>query len=891
MSSLGRRRFPVAVSLLGALTAILASASPAAAAEFDKFGFKLVSASLTNHVAGAHPDFTTTLVAKTNPASPNQEFPYAALKDVEVALPPGLVGNLNAVDECSNAQFISGKNEPDAGCPFSAQVGISEVHLVGQSPGLYTKSPIFRLEPGPDTVARLGFMVTTVPVFIDVGVRSDDDYGVTAVVRNMSAETGVLEVKTTIWGVPADSSHDTLRFTPLEINQAKQESPPRPAGHPLAAFLTNPTSCTGPLSVGVAADSYQEPGRFVHYAASLGAITGCGDLDFEPALSLKPTSREASAPTGAEATLTLSQHEGWDERATAHLRDAVIELPEGVGINSGAADGLAACSAEQVGYRVSPPPASNCPDAAKIATAEIDSPSLTRPIEGAVYQRSPEPGHLFRAWLVADELGVHLKIPGEFELDPQSGQITSLFLDAPQLPLRELELHFKGGERGVLATPRRCGTYQTSFTFIPWSGNPAVQGTTPMTFDAGCDAGGFVPTLRAGTTNPLGGAFSPLVTELALASGSDNLSRLQVTMPPGLLAKVRGIPLCPEAAALSGACPSASLVGHATVASGFGPAPLWIPQPGKEATAIYLAGRYRGAPYSLLVRTPAQAGPFDLGDVVVRVALHVDPTTTQVGAVSDALPQTLEGVPISYRDVRVELDRPGFALNPTSCDPMAVSGQASAITGATAALRTRFQVGQCRRLAFKPKLRLRLRGRTRRASNPALSATLKLPRGGANIAWSRVTLPRSLQIDNAHINSPCTRVQFDAGACPKKSVLGHATATSPLLDRPLRGPVYFRSNGGERELPDLVADLRGQIHVVLVGYIDTKKARIRTTFGQVPDAPVSSFKLALFSGKRGLLEANRDLCRARNRAVVQFNGHNGKIADSKQKLAIAGCES
>jgi hypothetical protein len=891
MNSLGRRRGQSLAVVLGALIAILTSIASAAAAEFDQFGFKAVSASLTTHEAGSHPDFTTTLVAKTNPASPNEEFPYAALKDVEVALPPGLVGNLNAVDECSNAQFISGKNEPDGGCPFSAQVGISQVHLVGQSPGLYTKSPIFRLEPGSDMVARLGFMVTTVPVFIDVRVRSDDDYGVTAVVRNMSAEAGPLEVKTTMWGVPADSSHDTLRFIPLEINQAKQESPPRPAGHALAPFLTNPTSCTGPLSVGVEVDSYQEPGRFVHYTTPLGEITGCGDLDFEPTLSLEPTSHEVAAPSGAEATLTLSQHEGWDERATAHMRNAVIELPEGLAINPGAADGLGACSAQQVGYRVSPPTASNCPDVAKIATAQIDSPSLTRPIDGAVYQRSPEPGHLFRAWLVADELGVHLKIPGEFELDPQSGQITSLFLDTPQLPLRKLELHFKGGERGLLATPRRCGTYQTSFTFIPWSGNPAVQGTTPMTFDAGCDTGGFAPSFRAGTTKPLGGAFSPVVTELGLASGSDNLSRLQVTMPPGLLAKVRGIPLCPEASAPSGACPAASRVGHASVASGFGPAPLWIPQPGKEATAIYLAGPYQGTPYSLLVDTPAQAGPFDLGDVVVRVALQVDPTTIQVSAVSDPLPQILEGVPISYRDVRVELDRAGFTLNPTSCDPMAVSGEASAITGAAAALRARFQVGRCRRLAFKPRLRLRLRGRTDRASNPALSATLKLPRGGANIAWSRVTLPRSLQIDNAHINNPCTRVQFNAGACPKKSVLGHATATSPLLDRPLKGPVYFRSNGGERQLPDLVADLRGQIHVVLVGYIDAKKARIRTTFAQVPDAPVSSFKLALFGGKRGLLEGNRDLCGARNRAIVQFNAHNGKIADSKQELAIAGCGS
>jgi hypothetical protein len=884
-------QFPLLGVLLG--IALLVSGlgpSQAPAAEFDKFGFSSASAELTTHEAGAHPDFTTILVTKTDSASATvngEHFPYAALRDVAVELPPGLIGNLNAVDQCSNSEFVLSKTG-EGRCPFSSQVGISEVRLLGSTPGVYAKSPIFKLETtDEDNVARFGFMVLTVPVYINVRLRSDSDYGVTAEVANLAAATPILEVITTLWGVPAASSHDNLRLTPQEVFETKQESPPRSAEHPLEPFLSNPTTCGGPLAVGIAADSYQEPGRFVRTTAPLGEITGCNELDFEPSLSLAPTTREAATPSGMDVLLTIPQHEEFDERTTSHLRDAVVRLPDGMTVSPGTADGLTACSVTEVGYQVSPSPPARCPEASRLATAVIESPSLARPIKGAVYQRAPEPGRLFRVWLVTDELGVHAKIPGEFKLDQTTGRITSLFLDAPQLPIRSLELHFKGGPRGVLSTPRSCGSYLAEYTLTPWSGRGDVAGANSMNFDQNCATGGFAPGLKARSLNPKGGAFSPLFVSLTQASGEQNLSRLRVTMPPGVLAKLKGVGLCPEPATSTGACPASSLVGRSVAATGFGPNPLWIPQPGKSPTAVYLAGPYQGGPYSLVVKTPAEAGPFDLGDVVVRVALQVNPGTAQVTAVSDPLPQILEGVPLTYRDIRIELDRPEFALNPTSCDPMTVNGTASSAGGANSDLSTRFQVVGCSALPFKPKLKLSLKGETLRAGNPALTANLRMPRRGANVAWTRVILPRSLQIDNAHINNPCTRVQFDAGSCPKKSILGRATAFTPLLASPLRGPVYFRSNGGERELPDLVVDLRGPIHVVLVGYIDSKKKRIRTTFAQVPDAPVRRFSIRLFSGKRGLLENNRNLCATRSQATLQFNGQNGKVADSTEALAVS----
>jgi hypothetical protein len=439
----------------------------------------------------------------------------------------------------------------------------------------------------------------------------------------------------------------------------------------------------------------------------------------------------------------------------------------------------------------------------------------------------------------------------------------------------------------VLVTPRDCGTYQTSYAFDPWSGGPSVQGETPMTIEEDCHHGGFSPTLTAGSANTSAGAFTPFLFRLVRRDRQENILSLQATLPPGLLARLAGVKVCPDDQAATGACGSASRVGTVKAAVGTGSTPLWIPQAGKAPTAAFLAGPYKGAPYSLLTVVPAQAGPFDLGNVVTRSGIYIDPTTAQVTVKSDPLPQILEGVPVEYRTLAVELDRPQFTVNPTNCDAMSITGSATSPQGSTASLADRFQVGGCDRLAFRPKLKLAFKDALKRAGDPAVSASLKMPAGNSNIAWTRVTMPRSVQIDNAHISNPCTRVQFAANACPPKSILGTAKAFSPLLDKPLEGPVYFRSNGGERELPDIVADLNGQIHVILVGFIDAKNERLRTTFANVPDAPVSNFQLRLYGGKRGLLENNRNLCNKPNRASLQFNGQNGKTHDSQQVVRVS----
>jgi NHL repeat len=658
---------------------------------------------------------------------------------------------------------------------------------------------------------------------------------------------------------------------------------------PPTALLSNPSACQE-MRVDFAVKSYQRPGETFTASAPMDPVTDCQGLPFSPSFEAEPTDPTAGAPTGLKTTLIVPQQptEAVDSPSTATMREARVSLPEGMMINPAAADGIATCSDEQVGFHEEANAA--CPDASKLGVATITSPALSKPLQGEVFQRAPRPGHLFGLWLVTDEMGLHVKIPGELETDKETGQLTAVFSDLPQVPTEKIELTVWGGKRAPLVNPDSCGTYSTSYAFAPHSQDPALLGKDQMTIDRGCGAG-FDPKLHAGTANPVAGQFSPFALDLERADGDQNLASVDVTLPDGLLAKIEGVGLCPEGAIPSGNCPADSKLGHLTAAVGAGPNPFWIPEAGKSPTAVYFAGPYKGAPYSIVTAVPAQAGPFDLGVVVVRSALQVDPETAKATVHTDPLPQFIEGVAALYRRVHVTIDRPEFMLNPTDCSELAIASHLTSNRGAVAEPSARFEVDGCKALKYGPKLKLRFKGGTKRSDHPALKAVLTQPPGQANTAKATVVLPTSQFIDQDHINNPCTRVQFRAGKCPKLSVLGRATAVTPLLGEPLKGPVYFRSNGGERELPDIVADLRGPIHVTIVGFVDsvpvkgTELSRLRTRFATVPDAPVTRFAMNLLGGrKRGLLENSRDLCRTSRRAKVALLAQNGR--QSNRNLLI-----
>ena len=551
----------------------------------------------------------------------------------------------------------------------------------------------------------------------------------------------------------------------------------------------------------------------------------------------------------------------------------------------------------------------DCPPASKVGTVRIDSPTVVdHPLEGEVFLASSRDNpfdSVLALYIVVEDpaSGIVLKLPLKLEGDPQSGQLTATLSEAPQLPFEDLRLEFFKGAAAPLKTGIACGSFAVKSELTPWTAPEAQVAAPEDTFkiENGAGAGPCVndeasapnaPRVEAGTFEPTAGLYSPFTLKLVRADGTQQMTGVDAALPKGLLAKLAGVPYCSDgalarAAASTGraelaspSCPAASRVGDVHIGAGAGPTPFYT------SGSVYLAGPYKGAPLSLAVVTPAVAGPFDLGTVVVRNALQIDPETAQVHTVSDPIPTVLEGIPVDLRSVVVNLDRGQFTKNPTSCNPLSISGFVTSLSGQRAPYSQHFQVGDCNRLAFKPKLALLLRGDTSHTGHPALRATLTAREGDSNIGRVSVALPKSEFLDNSHIKTICTRVQFAAHACPPASVYGRAKAITPLLDAPLQGPVYLRSSSNK--LPDLVADLGGQINVVLDGRIDSgKSGGIRTTFESVPDAPVSSFVLEMEGGRKGLLENSVNLCSGGHRATVLIDGQNGKSAGQRPPVTTS----
>ncbi|HEV7562553.1 MAG TPA: hypothetical protein VGO24_03545 [Solirubrobacterales bacterium] len=724
----------------------------------------------------------------------------------------------------------------------------------------------------------------------------------------------------TLWGVPADEGHTPERG-PEASGGVKSEAP-------LLPYLTMPASCGSPPELTVKADSKSNPGHFIEELVLARdkdgtpiSMTGCEAVPFSPKILAAPISNAAGSASGLDFELSLPNRGLLNPKdgavAETQPQKTEVTLPAGVAVNPSAANGIAACSLAQ--YKAASLTNLGCPQASKVGTLVAKTPLLDEPIEGSVYLAQPRnnPFNSFLAiYIIArvPERGVLVKQAGEVHADPLTGQLRTTVEGLPPIPYSSFELDLREGPRAPLVTPQICGTYTTTAKLYPFSApNTPVERTAPFTISSGAGGAGCAfaesalpihPTLEAGTTTPLAGAYSPFVFRLSRSDGEQRFRSLEATLPKGLAAKLAGVPYCSEpqiAAAVAreveggGAleaavpsCPSASQIGTVNVAAGAGPDPYYVQ--GK----IYLAGPYKGAPLSLAIITPGVAGPFDLGAVVARAGLYVNESTAVVTVKSDPIPTILAGIPLDVRKIVVNTNREAFTLNPTSCEVMAIGGTLTSTTGALAPLSNRFQVGGCRNLDFAPRLSLSMKGATRRTGHPAFKAVLTQPAGQANIGRTSVALPATEFIDNFHIANPCTRPQFAAHNCPAASILGKARAYTPLLDKPLEGLVYFRSNGGERALPDVVADLNGQVHFVLVGAVDalhkqgSEASRVRTTFATVPDAPVSKFVLELKGGKEhGLLVNSTNICKSANRAIVKMRGQNGKSHDFNPKIATS----
>jgi hypothetical protein len=780
-----------------------------------------------------------------------------------------LVVNPQASEKLCEPQVLlyGQSSEPGKTCPPESQVGVA--YVVQEGFLTHGVVPLYNMVPPPGMAAELAFEVANSIVVIRGGLSGD--LRLTAGSTEILSKYRITEVAFGLWGVPSDSRHDIFRAGGEEGISGEPEPEeaclrfyagcsidPSPA-----PFLTMPGSCNEQLDFKGTVTSWQDSvdEKAVSFTDAEGnpiEVKGCNALEFEPTISSKATTNVADSPSGLDFSLHQPQNQQLDGLATAILRDVKVTLPEGMTLNAAAANGLESCTEQQMGYaphdgkiRFTTDP-QTCPNAARLGSLEVSTPLLKEKLPGSVYLAKPSDNpfdNLTTIYLAVEdeESGIVAKLAGKVTPDPVTGQLTAVFTESPELPIEDIDLHFFNGAGAALTTPLTCGTKTTTSVLTPWSTPEGEDATPSDSFQTEVAAGGSgncptseadapnAPTFSAGTVSPEAGTYSPFVLRLARPDGTQRLTGIDATLPKGLAAKFAGVSYCSEAAiaqaqsrsnpnqgALEQAnpsCPSSSEVGTIDVGAGSGPNPVYV------SGHAYLAGPYKGAPLSLVAITPAVAGPFDLGAVVVRTALYVDSETAQGHAVSDPFPSILQGVPLDLRSVTLKLDRPDFTLNPTSCEPMSLTGAATALTGQSALLSSPFQVGGCDALKFKPKLAIRLKGGTKRSRYPALRAELTFPKGaGANIDRAQVTLPHSAFLEQAHIGTVCTRVQFAADQCPKASIYGRARAITPLLDQPVEGPVYLRSSN--HKLPDLVAALEGQIDVDLVSA--TRLKRLRT---------------------------------------------------------------
>jgi hypothetical protein len=900
-------------------------------------------------LAGSHPNQQT--VAFSFPTeNPGDGMTNAGHpRDIDLELPRGLVGNPAASPVlCTEAELTLKK------CPDESQIGVVDVTtLVGAvgANGIFP-TPLYNMVPPPGSPAEIATNVADAGFYAHIiaGVRSDGDYGITASTPDVIAlgTQPIFGVEAQIWGDPSAEDHDEIRGDCLEVVDS---CPASPAHTPL---LTLPSECAPqPSRFEVHTDTWEEPApefeehKALYESADLTGnpvnLEGCAEVPFEPSIVAKPTTNLTDSPSGLDFTLHQPQDADFESRSPAALKDARIAFPAGMAVNPSQAAGLDVCATEQIGFngeeegalRFAKAPQS-CPDASKLGTLEATSPALVLrneqheveedpetgepkldPLKGSIYIAKPFANpfdSLIAVYLAIEDekTGIAAKLAGKGELDPQTGQITTVFTENPELPIEDIKVHLFGGSRGALITPPTCSKYTTTSDLTPWSAPEGEDRHPESSFTPGASPlGGACPTseaqlpnapkLVAGTESPSAGKYSPLLFKLSREDGTQRLGKIEATLPTGLSAKLAGVGTCspaeiakarsrevPRQGALEQAdpsCPATSEIGTVVASAGAGPSPYYT------TGHAYLAGPYKGAPLSVVSIAPAVAGPFDLGAVVIQSALYLDPSTAQARIVSDPLPTVLHGVPVDLRSVSVRASRSSFSLNPTSCAVKSFGGQTLSTLGQPAPLSERFQVGGCSSLPYKPQMKVNLYGPRNRGAHPRLKAVFTAKPGEANTAKVSFTLPKSEFIDQAHFRTICTRVQFAANQCPAGSVYGQVTAYTPLLDYPLQGNAYLRSSN--HKLPDLVIALRGPayqpIAIDAVGRVDSVNGGLRVRFEEVPDAPITRLVVNTQGGKKGLFQNSTDICKGTHRATLKLDAQSGKVSDSQPKL-VAQCK-
>ena len=895
------RTIPVAV--IAAVVLALFAAAPAMAIEpIESFTTTMTDPQGGGPYsqAGGHPDLQTTFALKD---AGNPE----AAKNVTFNAPAGLFGNINAITKCAAADFAFNQ------CPANSQLGLI---TVSDNSGLLGTAPLFGIVPQSDQTALFEFVVPTlnIPIAIPITVRTATDYGLRFTVSDITQLTPLAAVDMRIWGFPADPSHNFDRFAKGSpgnpagcpgLTNASCISTPTKASIPNNPLTINPSACTGhDLVTTLDVETYQDPGNLSHTESSYPEMTGCYKETFKPLLQASPTTTETDSASGLNVNLHAEQFEGFAV-SPSNIKAAIVTLPPGLTINPDAADGQRACTDAEANFHTEGP--ANCPDNAKIGTLSVGSPTLDGRLTGSLYFGEPKPGDQYRLFMVFDGFGMHAKLVGSAKPDLQTGQVTVYFEDLPQVPFDDFDIHLFASDRGLMATPTVCTIYTVNAHFFPWDSLlPDVD--SAQNFGLSQGPGGarcpgqlrpFNPRLEAGTSNARAGAFSNFHLKLDRDDGDQFLGDLNFRLPPGFTGDLRGIGYCPESSILAAAqslgraeqasasCPTGSQIGTTNVAAGPGSHPF------HAVGKMYLSGPFKGAPLSLAAITPALAGPYDYGVVVVRVALHVDPQTAQVFAASDTVPSIIGGVPIRMRSIQVNIDKPNFTINPTNCSAFSVDSQGIGDQGSITDFFSYFNAVNCGILPFKPKMTVKqVGGRkyTSRSANPEMQFDLRTRPGDANIKSLAVTLPPAFAIDQRHLGNICSEKELAATECAGRTPIGRASTATPLLDQPLSGPVYAVSGSGG--LPKLAFILNGQVD--LIPRAETKSivtksgaGTLQTTVPVVPDAPIGHFSLTVFGGKTGYLVNTRSLCVSKPVTKIAYTAQSGTTRSESVKVRAA----
>ncbi len=888
--------------------------------------------------AGSHPFQLTSTISLKTKSEPflretvyglvplNEMQPVGLAKDLRFNLPAGLVGNPTPLPKCKMSVFLAESITSKAGavhCPRNTVVGVAtplttEVPARGITHIPYGQmTPVVSLEPAVGEPARFGFDALTVPVILDTSVRTGGDYGVVVTVPDITEAVSLIGTQLTFWGVPGDPRHDSSRGEEcLQDHSAISTGVEASCGvfEKQEPFLDLPTSCTGALQTSVESDPWRARGQFTSkqftFQNSEGepySQDGCNRLSFEPSINVAPDGQQASTPTGLAVGVHVAQNASLNPTGLSEssVKDTTVTLPAGVALNPAGADGLSACSLSQIG--LNDPAEQACPEAAKVGTVEIKTPLLPNPLVGAAYlaQQNANPfGTLVALYIVVKDpvSGVIVKLAGEVKPQEGTGQLVSTFENTPPLPFEDLRLHFFGGSRAPLGTPALCGSYTTTASIAPWSGNAPVDSSSEFQITSGPNGTPcanplpFNPELTTGSLNIQAGAFTPFTMTMSREDGNQNLDAIQLKMPPGLLGEISKTKLCGEAEGNAGTCGPESLIGETVVSVGLGGNPYTV-----KGGKVFITGPYAGAPYGLSIVNPAKAGPFDLGQVVVRAKIEVDPSDAAITISSDTsgpyqIPQMIDGIPLQIKHVNVTITRPEFTFNPTNCSPTQIGGALTSSQGTVKMLHVPFQVTNCATLGFKPIFSVSTSGHTSRAKGASLNVKLTYPKAPfgsqANIGKVKVDLPKQLPSRLTTLQKACPDSVFNANpaACQPDSRIGSATATTPVLPVHLEGPAYFVSHGGAK-FPELIVALSGQgVTVYLHGETFISKAGITSsTFRTIPDVPIGTFELKLPQGANSALAANGNLCTSKLVMPTTFVAANGMVIHQSTPITATGC--